>query len=158
MPEFCRKNIKCAQWCGDCLAENQGLIGTIQKLMDEHRKKTPSRKNVLNSKRKSQSKRMSMRLDNGHYTRFKNILVGDLCPCHYCGFLFTAKQITRDHKIPKSKGGRLTVKNTVPACHQCNSLKADMEYLAYLEWRLKSGYEICEKRRLEIEKYFRNQH
>lgn len=46
--------------------------------------------------------------------------------CHYCGF-FT-KQPTRDHIIPKSKGGGLNTENVVIACVHCNGNKADQSY------------------------------
>lgn len=45
-----------------------------------------------------------------------------LPPCSYCG---GRGAITRDHVIPKCRGGRVTV----PACHGCNGSKGseDME-------------------------------
>ena len=46
--------------------------------------------------------------------------------CHYCG-MFT-KQPTRDHVVPKSKGGRLNTDNVVIACVHCNANKADRSY------------------------------
>lgn len=41
--------------------------------------------------------------------------------CVYCGI--TTKRITRDHVIPKSKGGRGMHSNTVWACQACNLSK-----------------------------------
>ena len=43
--------------------------------------------------------------------------------CVYCGT--KAKKITRDHVIPKSKGGESTPENMVWACLVCNFAKAD---------------------------------
>lgn len=45
--------------------------------------------------------------------------------CGYCGGVFPRKELTIDHIIPKSKGGKTTWDNTVAACFKCNSRKAD---------------------------------
>lgn len=50
--------------------------------------------------------------------------------CHYCGNEAT----TRDHKTPKSKGGR-GVDNIVPACVPCNRDKGAMGYEDYMALR-----------------------
>ena len=42
--------------------------------------------------------------------------------CQYCG---STKNLTIDHVIPKSKGGKDTWDNLVAACSTCNSLKGD---------------------------------
>lgn len=65
---------------------------------------------------------------------------GSGLPCHYCERLMVAyspTHPTRDHVIPASRGGRLTVW----CCYQCNQIKGDMlpvewaEYmLAYPSW------------------------
>lgn len=67
--------------------------------------------------------------------------------CVYCGELAT----TRDHVIPKSRGGRVTV----PACMQCNNLKADKVYLECMcrFWtfaRIGATCNVCNKRLLEV--------
>lgn len=48
-----------------------------------------------------------------------------LIPCHYCGERFFFGQLTKDHVVPQSKGGRDIVENLVPSCGPCNSVKAD---------------------------------
>tara|TARA_B110001450_G_C17650382_1_gene493031 strand:- start:2175 stop:2456 length:282 start_codon:yes stop_codon:yes gene_type:complete len=42
--------------------------------------------------------------------------------------MFHYHQLTIDHVVPKSKGGRLTWENTVTACGPCNVKKADKLY------------------------------
>lgn len=43
--------------------------------------------------------------------------------CLYCGLQFPRSQLTRDHVVPISKGGRDTWENVVSACFPCNSRK-----------------------------------
>lgn len=43
--------------------------------------------------------------------------------CAYCG---TQSDLTKDHVLPISKGGKHEVKNLVPACKNCNSSKNDI--------------------------------
>jgi len=57
--------------------------------------------------------------------------------CMYCGAQFSAHQLTRDHVIPASRGGRSVWENCVTACRTCNQRKddrtpeeADMKLLA----------------------------
>lgn len=43
--------------------------------------------------------------------------------CHYCRDSFPHYDITKDHIVPKSRGGRNRVTNYVPACQECNRRK-----------------------------------
>ncbi len=43
--------------------------------------------------------------------------------CHYCGRKVGIKNLTMDHVIPLSRGGRSTKGNLVPCCKQCNTAK-----------------------------------
>jgi 5-methylcytosine-specific restriction protein A len=43
--------------------------------------------------------------------------------CYHCEQKFSVEELTMDHLIPLSRGGRSTKKNIVVACKQCNSLK-----------------------------------
>lgn len=54
-------------------------------------------------------------------TRY-NIFKRDGYQCQYCG---TTKDLTLDHLIPRSKGGKSTWNNLVTACKKCNSKKGD---------------------------------
>lgn len=42
--------------------------------------------------------------------------------CFYCGLKRTIGQMTKEHKVPRSKGGR-GGNNLVLACHPCNNAK-----------------------------------
>jgi 5-methylcytosine-specific restriction endonuclease McrA len=45
--------------------------------------------------------------------------------CGYCGRQFMRSELTLDHIIPKSQGGKKTWSNSISACYDCNSKKAD---------------------------------
>lgn len=49
-----------------------------------------------------------------------NIFKRDNYECQYCG---TSRDLTLDHLIPRSKGGRSIWTNLVTACKSCNSKK-----------------------------------
>jgi len=51
-----------------------------------------------------------------------NIFKRDKNECQYCG---TTKDLTLDHVVPRSRGGRSTWKNLVAACKRCNASKGD---------------------------------
>lgn len=52
----------------------------------------------------------------------KEVLRRDKHACQYCG---NTKQLTLDHVLPRSKGGKHTWDNVVIACSRCNSRKGD---------------------------------
>jgi len=43
--------------------------------------------------------------------------------CWYCGLQVGFKNLTMDHVIPLSRGGRSTKDNLVPCCKACNTKK-----------------------------------
>ncbi|WPD21206.1 MAG: HNH endonuclease [Candidatus Electrothrix scaldis] len=43
--------------------------------------------------------------------------------CHYCQQKFPVNELTMDHVIPLSRGGRSTKGNLVPCCKKCNTAK-----------------------------------
>ena len=47
----------------------------------------------------------------------------DARTCMYCGGTFTLKNLSRDHIIPLSKGGKDKWMNSVTACKRCNNQK-----------------------------------
>jgi 5-methylcytosine-specific restriction endonuclease McrA len=46
--------------------------------------------------------------------------------CHYCGNEFKAAELTMDHIVPLSRGGKSTKGNVVPCCKDCNNKKKYM--------------------------------
>ena len=49
----------------------------------------------------------------------------DLHMCMYCGRTFKEKDLTRDHILPKSRGGRDIWPNVIAACRRCNQRKGN---------------------------------
>ncbi|MBF0118433.1 MAG: HNH endonuclease [Desulfobacterales bacterium] len=43
--------------------------------------------------------------------------------CHYCNKPTPAKELTMDHIVPISRGGKSTKGNVAPACKECNNKK-----------------------------------
>jgi 5-methylcytosine-specific restriction endonuclease McrA len=55
----------------------------------------------------------------------KNILLRDRNTCQFCCCIFPASELTLDHVIPRSRGGRSSWENLVACCYQCNNRKGD---------------------------------
>lgn len=45
--------------------------------------------------------------------------------CHYCHQPFKPSELTMDHIVPISRGGKNNKGNVVPACKACNTKKRD---------------------------------
>jgi len=59
--------------------------------------------------------------------------------CYYCGQSVPPAELTMDHVVPLSRGGKTTKGNVVPCCKACNTNKHRLvpveweEYLARLD-------------------------
>lgn len=56
------------------------------------------------------------------FTRF-NVFLRDRFTCQYCGEKYVANDLTFDHIVPRSRGGRTMWTNVVTACGTCNLAK-----------------------------------
>lgn len=56
------------------------------------------------------------------FTRF-NVFLRDQWQCQYCGDKHKTPELTFDHVIPRSRGGKTSWENIVAACRPCNTLK-----------------------------------
>jgi len=56
------------------------------------------------------------------FTRF-NVFLRDRFCCQYCNANFPTHDLTFDHLVPRSRGGRTCWENVVTACQTCNLLK-----------------------------------
>ena len=59
------------------------------------------------------------------FTRF-NVFLRDRFCCQYCNGDFATNELTFDHVVPKSRGGRTSWQNVVTACSPCNLQKGNM--------------------------------
>ncbi len=90
----------------------------------------------------------------------KHIFQRDGYVCAYCTKPFTSSQLTVDHIMPKSRGGKYTWKNLVTCCKRCNAKKDDrtpdeanmklhfkpyrptlVEFLLYFNGALRKGWD-----------------
>lgn len=58
------------------------------------------------------------------FTRF-NVFLRDHFTCQYCLTSLPAHELTFDHVIPKSRGGKTSWVNIVTACNRCNLAKSN---------------------------------
>lgn len=56
------------------------------------------------------------------FTRF-NVFLRDQWKCQYCSSEHKTHELTFDHVIPRSRGGRTEWENIVAACQRCNTAK-----------------------------------
>lgn len=59
---------------------------------------------------------------NAKFSR-SNLFLRDLYQCQYCSDTFAHSELTLDHVIPRSEGGKTTWENSVTACKSCNQRK-----------------------------------
>ena len=57
--------------------------------------------------------------ENPNFTRF-NVFLRDKFSCQYCG---SGNELTFDHLLPRSRGGKTNWNNVVTACSDCNVQK-----------------------------------
>jgi len=73
--------------------------------------------------------------------------------CYYCNKILLDNEITIDHLIPLSRGGKTTLDNLRIACKKCNNEKGNMteqEYYTYLKNKNKIACNINNNIRLKI--------
>lgn len=57
----------------------------------------------------------------------QNLFLRDKFTCQYCSIRFPRQELTLDHVLPISKGGRTNWENIVAACGPCNHRKGNNE-------------------------------
>lgn len=58
------------------------------------------------------------------FTRF-NVFLRDRFACQYCGNHYPTHELSFDHVVPRSRGGRTVWANVVTACTSCNLRKGN---------------------------------
>lgn len=54
--------------------------------------------------------------------------------CPYCLKTLPIEQATRDHRIPRSRGGKTSPENIEIVCEKCNNEKGALTPSEYEEW------------------------
>ena len=85
----------------------------------EYRRQNPRKVALYSATKRSRAKGLMADLTEEQWEVIKNVFKQK---CVYCGK--RTRRLTKDHVIPLSKGGALTLTNIVPACQSCNSKKA----------------------------------
>ena len=79
---------------------------------------------------------------NTNFSR-SNVYLRDNYMCQYCKQMFSNKELTLDHVIPRSLGGKTTWTNIVSACKKCNNEKASHTHIKpYKEPRQPDFYQL----------------
>lgn len=78
-----------------------------------------------------------------------NIYIRDLYTCQYCNTSQTRNNLTLDHVIPLSKGGKTEWRNIVAACSPCNSRKGNKTHMKPIKVPYAPNYyDLVNKRKL----------
>ncbi len=108
-----------------CSAERAFLLIYLEKAELVHEDESMQMRTV----NKSYPTPSVIRLQDYIYIPFKSVMLTrqnvfkrDSHECLYCG---SKKDLTLDHVLPKSRGGKSTWDNLATACKKCNSLKGD---------------------------------
>lgn len=65
----------------------------------------------------------------------RSILLRDRFRCQYCGVQFASQDLTFDHVVPRSRGGKTEWSNILSACIPCNKNKRNQ----MANWNAKKG-------------------
>lgn len=94
-------------------------------------------------------------LKSGRKPRFSktNVHIRDQYTCQYCNTVFPKRELTLDHVLPLSKGGKTSWENIVTACGPCNSRKGNTQHMKPMFKPYAPGYfELVRKRKqMEIQ-------
>lgn len=59
---------------------------------------------------------------------FDALAARDGAKCHWCGKPLTVLTATKDHRVPRCKGGANALTNLLLACKRCNHKRGHMSY------------------------------
>jgi 5-methylcytosine-specific restriction endonuclease McrA len=69
-----------------------------------------------------------------------NLYFRDQAKCQYCGETFSSKELTLDHVVPRSHGGRKIWTNIVLSCPNCNFSRGNDTRIQPIKKPLKPSY------------------
>lgn len=62
--------------------------------------------------------------------------------CYYCGRQTPPKELTMDHIVPISRGGKSTKNNIASVCKECNNKKKHLLPMEWEEYLEKIGFHL----------------
>jgi 5-methylcytosine-specific restriction endonuclease McrA len=62
--------------------------------------------------------------------------------CVWCGRELWRRDLTREHVVPRSRGGHMTAENAVVACRRCNRRRGSKPVDAYVRDLLREGADV----------------
>jgi len=62
--------------------------------------------------------------------------------CVWCGREPWRRDLTREHLVPRSRGGHMTAENAVVACRPCNKRRGSRPVDAYVRELLRDGADV----------------
>lgn len=113
--------IKILRWQDAAKMKYEGTIDVVAEYDEEIRSpsviwKMPA---VIRLRRQTRGSKLGVK-----FSRI-NVYTRDHFCCQYCGNRFCFDELTYDHVVPKSAGGKTNWNNVVAACKECNSKKDD---------------------------------
>lgn len=84
-------------------------------------------------------KDMMKRKKMPRFSRY-NLYLRDMYTCQFCNNQFTHSELTLDHVLPISKGGKTNWENIVASCGPCNSRKGNNEKIRPLREPYRPDY------------------
>ena len=62
--------------------------------------------------------------------------------CVWCGRELWRRDLTREHVVPRSRGGHMTLENAVVACRRCNRRRGSKPVDAYVRDLMREGADV----------------
>lgn len=91
-------------------------------------------------------KSMQRRRPNPRFSK-QNLYIRDVYTCQYCNTPYTKSNLTLDHVIPISRGGKTRWDNIVAACGPCNANKGNKIQKPIRQPYVPDYYDLVNKRK-----------
>ena len=72
----------------------------------------------------------------------EELIERDGSACVWCGRELWLRDLTREHVIPRSRGGHMTAENAVVACRACNKRRGSKPVDAYVRELQRDGADV----------------
>jgi 5-methylcytosine-specific restriction endonuclease McrA len=72
----------------------------------------------------------------------EELIARDGTACVWCGRALWRRDLTREHVVPRSRGGHMTAENAVVACRACNKRRGSRPVDAYVRELLREGADV----------------